>query len=182
MSQKRYAHLTPGPGVRVVIDVVISTIDSFPTDNPGWVDITNITPIPTPGATTSDNGATFTPADTTAAQAAAAQQTAVANLLAGAQASIDRLTAIETDLAQLATTKAAAKATLTTAITALPAAATGTQISTFIKGALATYLTADDTALNGVGQDVKKAIDELMLVERGLGNFIANQLGATTTF
>lgn len=84
----------------------------------------------------------------------AAQDTAVANLLAGA--------------AQLLTTYAAARATMATAVGALPANPTAAQLATFIKGPLATYLVADN--------------DTEVAVIKGLANFIARQSGNTATF
>lgn len=82
------------------------------------------------------------------------QDTATAQLLARAAA--------------LLTNYAAARATMATAVGALPANPTAAQLATFIKGPLATYLVADN--------------DTEVAVIKGLANFIARQSGSPATF
>ena len=98
--------------------------------------------------------ATLDAAQATLTAANVQQNAAVANLLAGA--------------VTLLTNYAAARATMATAVGALPANPTAAQLATFIKGPLATYLVADN--------------DTEVAVIKGLGNFIARQTGNTATF
>lgn len=95
------------------------------------------------------------------------QDAATANLLSGAAALV-------TDLQNQATTYAAARGTLTTAIGNLPASPTVAQISTFIKGPLATYLGTDNDVTKAVGGDLLSTV-------KGLANDIARRSGSTAS-
>lgn len=113
--------------------------------------------------------------------AAAAQDTAVHQLLTGAQALLGRLGTYHADLVTKATAQAAAKAALAAKIGALPAAPTAAQTGTFIKTDLAAYLTATDASVMAVGTDLDQTITGLGSVVKALGNLIARQTGDPTT-
>ena len=108
------------------------------------------------------------------------QTTAVTQLLAGAQALLDRLTTYHTDLVAKATAQTNAKAALTVKIGNLPASPTVAQIGTFLKTDLASYLTATDASVMAVGTDLDKTITGLGSVVKALGNLIARQTGDPT--
>lgn len=110
------------------------------------------------------------------------QSILVANLLSGATALVTQLTALQTDLGTVATTYASGKTTYTTALAALPAAATGTQISTFLKGASAAYLVTDNNTAIALGVDLSSTITALINTIKGLGNLIASQSGSPLIF
>ena len=112
--------------------------------------------------------------------AAAAQDTAVHQLLTGAQALLGRLGTYHADLVTKATAQAAAKAALAAKIGALPAAPTAAQTGTFIKTDLAAYLTATDASVMAVGTDLDQTITGLGSVVKALGNLIARQTGDPT--
>lgn len=124
---------------------------------------------------------TTTVPDDPAVVAATAQDTAVHQLLTGAQALLGRLGTYHADLVTKATAQAAAKAALAAKIGALPAAPTAAQTGTFIKTDLAAYLTATDASVMAVGTDLDQTITGLGSVVKALGNLIARQTGDPTT-
>lgn len=115
------------------------------------------------------------------AAAQATQDTAVHQLLTGAQALLARLDGYHTDLVTRGQAQAAAKAALTAKIGNLPAAPTAAQVGTFLRSDLAAYLLALDTTAVTVGTDLDHTITELGATVRALGNLIARQTGDPTT-
>lgn len=143
---------------------------------PGWVTIL--------GTTTSDVAPVQYCAACSAAPAGAYQTAKAAGRVADvAQSTQDGLLdqivtsaqAIVDELTTTATTYAAAKTTLQSAVAGLPASPTVAQISTFIKGPLATYLLADNAAGVTLGSDLIKTA-------KGLGNTAARLRGSSSTF
>lgn len=128
-------------------------------------------------------GANCRPAAQTTQQVAnSTQDAATANLLAGAAALLVRLTNLQTDITNANATYTTARTTYQSAVTALPASPTVAQIATFIKGAQATYLLADNAALVTIGTDLSATITELANTVKGLANDIARRSGSTATF
>jgi hypothetical protein len=124
---------------------------------------------------------TATADENAANTAAATQATEIGTLLTGAQTIRTTLATRRAAIVTNGQTLATARTTYATALAALPAAATGTQIATFLKGAGDTYAQALRTAIVQNGTDGVADIDDLDKVLRGLINLVAQLTGSTTT-